>query len=213
MCALVCSAGGAVRSPAICAAQHARRACVLSKLYSQVVQSMLVFMSSHVIAQQMKVSGLCTNVAVPSSPPLPPHLPPPRLSPGRPLYASTPSTPKHLFNQASALSPHAAEDVYDAVLRAGSRLNLPIQCIAERIAGHKWDLPQAPPKASSWVNDLCVHLQMFRERLGQVKGLSDVNLSQVVPPDINPDSHVHLQVFREYLNPVKAPSHVSICPR
>ena len=73
----------------------------------------------------------------------------------------------------------AAEDVYDAVLRAGSRLNLPIQAIAERIAGHKWDLPQAPPKASPWVNDLCVHIQMFRERLGQLKALSDVNLSQV----------------------------------
>lgn len=76
----------------------------------------------------------------------------------------------------------AAEDVYDAVLRAGSRLNLPIQPVAERIAGQKWDLPQAPPKASPWVNDLCTHLQMFRERLVQVKALSESNLTQASIP-------------------------------
>ena len=73
----------------------------------------------------------------------------------------------------------AAEDVYDAILRAGARLNLPILPLSERIAGHKWDLPSPPPKASPWVDELCMHLQMFRERLRQVKSLSDHNLLQV----------------------------------
>ena len=73
----------------------------------------------------------------------------------------------------------AAEDVYDAILRAGARLNLPIVPLAERIAGQKWDLPSPPPKASPWVDELCMHLQMFREKLRQVKGLSDSNMRQV----------------------------------
>ncbi len=73
-----------------------------------------------------------------------------------------------------------AEDVYDAILRAGARLNLPILPLAEHIAGQKWDLPSPPPKASPWVDELCMHLQMFRERLRQVKSLSDSNLRQVV---------------------------------
>ena len=73
----------------------------------------------------------------------------------------------------------AAEDVYDAILRAGARLNLPILPLSESIAGLKWDLPSPPPKASPWVDELCMHLQMFRERLRQVKSLSDHNLLQV----------------------------------
>ena len=72
-----------------------------------------------------------------------------------------------------------AEDVYDAVLRAGARLNLPILPLAERLAGQKWDLPSPPPKASPWVDELCMHLQMFREKLRQIKSLSDGNLRQV----------------------------------
>ncbi|KAL3152495.1 hypothetical protein ABBQ32_001530 [Trebouxia sp. C0010 RCD-2024] len=73
----------------------------------------------------------------------------------------------------------AAEDVYDAILRAGARLNLPILPLSERIAGHKWDLPSPPPKASPWVDEMCMHVQMFRERLCQVKSLSDHNLLQL----------------------------------
>ena len=72
-----------------------------------------------------------------------------------------------------------SEDVYDAILRAGARLNLPLLPLAERIAGHKWDLPSPPPKASPWVGELCMHLQMFRDRLTQVKALSEPNLLQV----------------------------------
>ena len=72
-----------------------------------------------------------------------------------------------------------AEDVYDAVLRAGARLNLPILPLAERLAGQKWDLPSPPPKASPWVDELCMHLQTFREKLRQIKSLSESNLRQV----------------------------------
>ena len=71
--------------------------------------------------------------------------------------------------------------MYDAVLRAGSRLNLPLQALPDKISGQKWDLAQAPPRASPWVNDLCMHIQMFRDRLGQVRGLSDTNLTQARP--------------------------------
>ncbi|KAA6428997.1 MAG: hypothetical protein FRX49_01107 [Trebouxia sp. A1-2] len=73
----------------------------------------------------------------------------------------------------------AAEDVYDAILRAGARLNLPIVPLAERIWGQKWDLPSPPPKASPWVDEMCMHLQMFRERLRQIKSLTDPNLRQL----------------------------------
>ena len=72
-----------------------------------------------------------------------------------------------------------AEDVYDAILRAGARLNLPILPLAERISGQKWDLPSPPPKASPWVDEMCMHLQMFRERLRQIKSLTDPILRQV----------------------------------
>ncbi len=72
-----------------------------------------------------------------------------------------------------------AEDVYDAVLRAGARLNLPILPLAERIPGQKWDLPSPPPKASPWVDEMCMHLQMFGERLRQIKSLTNPNLLQV----------------------------------
>ena len=73
----------------------------------------------------------------------------------------------------------SAEDVCDSILRSGARLNLPVLPALEHIAGQKWELPQLPGKASPWVDEMCMHAQIFRERLSHVKGLSHANVQQV----------------------------------
>eukprot|EP00891_Asterochloris_glomerata_P005698 jgi/Astpho2/5698/fgenesh1_pg.00079_%23_105_t len=73
----------------------------------------------------------------------------------------------------------AAEDVCDSILRSGARLNLPVLPALEHIAGQKWELAQLPGKASPWVDEMCMHAQIFRERLSHVKGLSHANVQQL----------------------------------
>ncbi len=67
----------------------------------------------------------------------------------------------------------------DSILRSGARLNLPVLPALEHIAGQKWELAQLPGKASPWVDEMCMHAQIFRERLSHVKGLSHANVQQV----------------------------------
>ena len=73
----------------------------------------------------------------------------------------------------------SAEDVCDSILRSGARLNLPVLPALEHIAGQKWELAQLPGKAAPWVDEMCMHAQIFRERLSHVKGLSHDNVQQV----------------------------------
>ena len=73
----------------------------------------------------------------------------------------------------------AAEDAEDCILRAGARLNLPLQQVSDAIAGQSYNLAEPPMGSSPWVDELCNQLAHLRDRLAQVKSLSDRNQRQV----------------------------------
>ena len=73
----------------------------------------------------------------------------------------------------------ACQDLEDCILRTGARLNLPIKSTSDRIAGQSFNLSEPPAKQSAWVDELCLHLSMYRDRMAQVKSLSAHNIQQV----------------------------------
>ena len=73
----------------------------------------------------------------------------------------------------------AAEDAEDCILRAGARLNLPLQQVSDAIASQGYNLAEPPMGPSPWVDELCLQLAHFKDRLAQVKSLSDRNQRQV----------------------------------
>ncbi|KAK9839764.1 hypothetical protein WJX84_011037, partial [Apatococcus fuscideae] len=73
----------------------------------------------------------------------------------------------------------AAEDAEDCILRAGARLNLPLQQVSDAIASQGYNLAEPPMGPSPWVDELCLQLAHFRDRLAQVRSLSDRNQRQL----------------------------------
>ncbi|KAK9817254.1 hypothetical protein WJX72_011915 [[Myrmecia] bisecta] len=82
---------------------------------------------------------------------------------------------EHFFSR----TVEAAQDLEDCILRTGARFNLPIKSIVDRIAGQNFNLSAPPAKQSAWVDELCLHLTLFRDRMAQVKSLSAHNVQQL----------------------------------
>jgi hypothetical protein len=83
-----------------------------------------------------------------------------------------------------------SEDLYDVILRAGARLNIPLQGTAERIAATNFNLADVPDVASAWVEDMVQRIVVFGDRLAQV-----VSLSEQVVVKVRVSVHVSVHMW------------------
>lgn len=75
-----------------------------------------------------------------------------------------------------------AGDVADCVMRAAVRLNLAISQLPEVVAAHDYDLQEPRESSASWVEELCGHAGLLKDRLDQVAGLDHATNTQATPP-------------------------------
>ena len=68
----------------------------------------------------------------------------------------------------------------DIVLKAASRLNLPINWIPSRLSEQNFDLEEPPTKASPWVGVLLNHLRIFHQRLETLGATDQRDINQVL---------------------------------
>ncbi len=68
----------------------------------------------------------------------------------------------------------------DIVLKAASRLNLPINWIPSRVSEQNFDLEEPPTKASPWVGVLLNHLRIFHQRLETLGATDQRDINQVL---------------------------------
>ena len=88
--------------------------------------------------------------------------------------------PEHYSLDTFYQSVKSSTGVQDISLRAGTRLNLPIKWLPDRIAEQNFNLEEPPTKASAWVGVLLSnHLKVFRERLSTMPTLTAADIDQV----------------------------------
>ena len=67
----------------------------------------------------------------------------------------------------------------ECIMRAGARLNLAIGQLPETVACHDYDLSKPPEASAAWVEELCAHATLLKERLDQLPGLEHAIAAQV----------------------------------
>ena len=67
----------------------------------------------------------------------------------------------------------------ECIMRAGARLNLAIGQLPDTIAGCNYDLSEPPEASAAWVEELCAHATLLKEKLDQIPGLEQALAAQV----------------------------------